>query len=319
MGSCEERPSVTLWGTTQVTTLTTVLSTITKPDAPRITSLVISTTCDGDGNCGPVARPTIIVDDADLSFVTVTKETVVTNIIPVQTRYHPCPGATTSPSSAVATATATATEAKSESTSASTPGTNTTPDDSLTLTNTVPSPTRSNDNERTTTTSRASLTRSGDTTQSTLIGETTGSLGTTDEGSPPLVPFSSDSNGLSTLPSDSIALLPSTTLTHSDLNPTSTGIGSSEIAGIVIGSLAGMIFLGLFILRCRGRRDRREGGLVHPETYWERRFQELEGVVEKPASSPGAGLNESPEEEGTHQLHVRHLRHPTPFLHARRC
>lgn len=310
MASCEQRPSVTLWGTTQVTTLATVLSTITRPDAPRITSSVTTTTCDGDGICGPVPQQTIIVDEADLSFVTVTKETVVTNIIPVQTRYHPCPGATTTSASPVVE-----TQPQPESTLASTPteASRTGRDDSLTLTSTVPAPTSKTDDGGSATTPRMSLTRNGDTTHSALSGETTASILTnpTQDDSSPAVPLTSDHNGLSTmLPESTQSSFPTSGFgpgldgSIATASSTSTEIGSSEIAGIVIGSLAGLIFLGLFILRCRGRRDRKEGGLVHQETYWERRFQELEGGVEKPASSPGAGVNELTEEESTHQLHV---------------
>lgn len=290
--SCEQRPSVTLWGTTQITTLTTVLSTITNPNAPRITSSVTSTTCDGDGNCGPVARPTVIVDEADLSYETITTETVVTNIVPVQTRYHPCPedNSTSSP------------QPQSSGTTSAAPSTSSTAEDSLTM-NTVPEPT-STSSQILSLTNPASRTSSP---RATLISGTTSSADVISEDHPASVAWTSVVEASSPLLSED----PSATIGSTGgigVGPTSSsssrssGLGANEIVGIVLGSITGLVFLGLLFLRCRGRRRDRADGEGHQETYWERRFQELEGGGEKPVE--GVTPTSPPEEEGTHHKHV---------------
>lgn len=298
--SCEQRPSVTLWGTTQITTLTTVLSTRTNPNAHRITSSVTSTTCDGEGNCGPVARPTVIVDEADLSFETVTTQTVVTNVIPVQTRYYPCPSETTSPPQPQSTGTS-----APAMTSTSEPA-----EGSLTI-STVPAPDTTSSGPSTS--SPASQSSSASPTSLTLSpsSDDQAALSSSTSDEPPAsVAWPTVAEETSSPPgAESITTTGQTGNDGSALggesSSKSSALGANEIVGIVLGCVTLLVFLGLMIVKYRSRRKDRKGGGGHQETYWERRFQELEGGGEK--SVEGITPTSPPEDEGTHHKHVSHL------------
>lgn len=308
--SCEQRPSVTLWGTTQVTTRTTVLSTITRADARRTTSSVTATQCDGDGNCGPVARPTVIVDEADLSFETITTETVLTNVVPVQTRYHECP-----PDPSLTVEPGTTGEALSAIISQTEIS-----NDSLTVTNAVPAPTSSPSPAPDQSSPPSSSSTATETARSR---QTTRSSPSDDETSrePTMsVDFSSFeatrtdddlSAHTSTLPNGRTS--PVTTGTNDSAAGTGSsglathsGLSPSEIAGVSIGSVFGAILVLILLLRYRRKRQTRRDNDDDDdpeETYWERRFQEREGGTEKLTDGPATG--DSPrDEEGTHHKHV---------------
>jgi len=275
---CEIRPPVTLWGTTQIKTVTTILST-------------------GVSN----------------QVSTITKETIVTNVIPVQTRSYPC------------TSTSTGTTPPPSSTPTPTPS---------------PAPEREtqpqSSPEPEITTSRAPRTSSSPSTESSrLSGGETDSL--TVELSPSqTISTTTTTKGTSSsiilqtvepsptptdepLPSDTEPITYASSLLTDTGHPDSTAgaaLASSSdtrttlpigaIVGIILAVLLVLSLLGFCMWTRKNKKHRDTEGDGDP--YWERRFQALESIQSQ--SKPGLDTVQSPDDdEGTWRRHVRSL-HP---------
>ena len=278
---CEIRPPVTLWGTTQIKTFTTFFTTISD------------------------------------QVSTITKETIVTDVIPVQTRSYPCTSTTPSPSS--------------------TP----TPSPSIEPTpKPQPQPQPQSSTEVEITTSRVPVSSTSPSAESPRV-----SAGDTDSLTVDLSPSRTLSATTTTRGTSSPVVLetiePSPTPTddptasnESDAGPilsasslftnadhpdstagaalasssgTQTALPIGAIVGIVLAALLVLSLLGFFIWTRKNKKDRDAEGDGDP--YWERRFQQLESVQSQ--SKPRLDTVQSPDDdEGTWRRHVSHS-HPS--------
>lgn len=278
---CELRPPVTLWGTTQIKTVTTILSTI----APNEVS-------------------------------TITRDTIITNVIPVETRSYPC----TSTSSPSPTSTPTPSPSPQPQPEPQPEPSSQSPEPSSQIVSEQPvssrpqpspSPSSSVDEEPTfklteevTTTpspSRALVRTSTTTRQPSITLETsepppeptTDPLATIGESDPVVSPSS-----LSTEP-DSSATTAGAALSSSSNESNPLPVGA--IVGIILGVLLVLTLLGFFIWTRKNRKDRDSEGDGDP--YWERRFQELESVQSQ-SKARLESSTQSPSNEGTWRRHV---------------
>jgi hypothetical protein len=277
---CELRPPVTLWGTTQVTSLATILSTAA----------------------------------SDGAVSTITHETVITNVIPVQTRSYPCTSTSTSPSSTPTQtprpspdppeAEPTSVQESRAAQSSSSPA------------EISESPTLAS--EGTSDFLTISTTRSRSTS---IISASTSSLASTSQVTePPRKPHSTiesefessvSPSGGNTEVSASSILASSTSSTSiaaggSDSTSSATekhgGLSTNAIAGIVSAVVIVFIFSILFLLKRRLAR-KRQSSEGDRDPYWERRFEELESRPKLESTLPS-----SPSDgEGTWRKHVSDL------------
>ncbi|WVQ85905.1 hypothetical protein IAT38_008073 [Cryptococcus sp. DSM 104549] len=282
---CESIPSVILWGTTQVTStssyITTITSVITGDPVATVSSSIDPGNCaDGDvvGCTPPQTKPVVVtVTPTSTSTYTSQVETkvVATSLVPQKTLYYPC------------TATAETSEAE-QAQASSTSGqasvaaaTHTTAAGEGELTGQF---------SGVATQTPASTTR----VSSKLIG--VDSITATDsDGS--LMTLLSTTEIASVLPSE---LAPVSSVASSssvsgvsgashDSNSTSTGSNTAAIAGGIVGGLVGLVLLAFLVMCVRKRRRGRERGEYRGEDgvdddYWERRFRELEA---EETGSPG--------------------------------
>jgi len=275
---CEIRPPVTLWGTTQIKTFTTILTTVSD------------------------------------QVSTITKETIVTNVIPVQTRSYPCTS-TASPPSASPTPTPTSTPE---------PQSQPQPSSEIEITTSrapVSSPSASVESSRVSGGETDSLTvelspsRTLSTTTTTTRGTSSSIVLETVEPSPTPTDDPTVINETDTDPILSASSLftdanhPDSTagaaLASSSDNQTVLPIGA--IVGIILAALLVLSLLGFFIWTRKNKKDRDAEGDGDP--YWERRFQQLESVQSQ--SKPRLDTVQSPDDdEGTWRRHVSHS-HPS--------
>lgn len=270
---CEIRPPVTLWGTTQIKTFTTFFTTISD------------------------------------QVSTITRETIVTNVIPVQTRSYPCTStSTTPPPSATPTP-------SPEPTPEPRPQPQTSSEDEITTSRVpVSSPSPSAESTRVSALDTDSLTV--DLSPSRTLSTTT----TTRGASTPIVletvePTPTLTDGYQpTETSDTEPILSASSLFTDADHPDSTAgaaLASSSdnqtflpigaIVGIVLAALLVVSLLGFFIWTRKNKKDRDAEGDSDP--YWERRFQQLESVQSQ--SKPRLDTVQSPDDdEGTWRRHV---------------
>lgn len=242
---CEVRPPVTLWGTTQIKTFTTILSTL-----------------------------------ASDQVSTITRETIVTNVIPVQTRSYPCTSSST-------------TSATSSTSFSPTPSPQS-----------LPQPQPSSQAEEATSIQSVSSSPSPAPESLKVTREETDSL--TVDLSPSRTLITTTSSTPTSIVPETVAPSPEPTkdplpttapdpvlstsslFTNPDQSATTAGaaISSSShantalpvgaIVGIVLAALLIISLLGFFIWTRKHEKDRDSEGAGDP--YWERRFQELESV-----------------------------------------
>ena len=280
---CEIRPPVTLWGTTQIKTFTTIFTTISD------------------------------------QVSTLTRETIVTNVIPVQTRSYPCTSTgTTPPPSASPTPTPTPSPSPE-------PEPQTSSEDEITTSRVpVSSPSPSAESTRVSAGNTDSLTV--DLSPSRTLSTTTTTRGTstpiilqtvepspTPTADPPVIDETDTEPILSASSLFTDADHPDSTtgaaLASSSDNQTVLPIGA--IVGIVLAALLVLSLLGFFIWTRKNRKNRDAEGDSDP--YWERRFQQLESVQSQ--SKPRLDTVLSPDDdEGTWRRHVSHSHHCMSML-----
>ena len=278
---CELRPPVTLWGTTQIKTVTTVLSTI----APNEVS-------------------------------TITRDTIITNVIPVETRSYPC----TSTSSPSPTPTPTPTPSPQPQPQPQPEPSSQTPElptqivseqsvrsrsqpSPSPLPSSAEEPTFKLTEEVTTTPSQSrALVRTSTMTRQPPI--------TLDTSEPPPGPTT---DPLATIGESDPIISASSLFTEPDRSATTAGAALSStsnesnplpvgaIVGIILGILLILTLLGFFIWTRKNRKDRDSEGDGDP--YWERRFQELESVQSQ-SKVRLESSTQSPSNEGTWRRHV---------------
>jgi hypothetical protein len=272
---CEIRPPVTLWGTTQIKTFTTFFTTISD------------------------------------QVSTITRETIVTNVIPVQTRSYPCTSTSTTPSPS-ASPTPTPTPSPEPE-----PEPQTSSEEEITTSRApLSSPSPSAESTRVSAVDTDSLTV--DLSPSRTLSTTTTTRGTstpinlqTVEPSPTPTDEPTVINETDTEPILSASSLftdadhPDSTagaaLASSSDNQTVLPIGA--IVGIVLAALLVLSLLGFFIWTRKNKKIRDAEGESDP--YWERRFQQLESVQLQ--SKPRLDTVLSPDDdEGTWRRHVGH-------------
>lgn len=284
---CELRPPVTLWGTTQIKTVTTVLSTI----APNEVS-------------------------------TITRDTIITNVIPVETRSYPCtstsspsPTPTPTPSPSPEPQPQPQPESSSQSPEPSSQAVSEQPITSRPQLSPSPSPSvdeeptfklteEVTDPSDTSTPSRALVRTSTTTRQPSITLET----------SEP--PSEATTDPLATIGESDPIISASSLFTEPDGSATTAGAALSSssnesnplpvgaIVGIILGILLILTLLGFFIWTRKNRRDRDSEGDGDP--YWERRFQELESVQSQ-SKARLESSTQSPSNEGTWRRHVSPL------------
>jgi len=269
---CEVRPPVTLWGTTQITSVTTILSTIAS---------------------GQVS--------------TITRETIVTDVIPVQTRSYPCTSSsTTAPSPSPSTDPATFPSPEPQSQPSSEALENTT---SRFVSSLSPSSESSKSTGEATDSltvelspSRTLVTTTTRTRSSSIVLQTVELEPEPTLTDDPLMASDCDP----TLPTSSLPTEPGhpSTTAGAAVFPSShekTSLPVGAIVGIVLAVLLVFSLLGFFIWTGKHKKDKEAEGYGDP--YWERRFQELESVQSQ--SKPRLDDVQSPDDtEGTWRRHV---------------
>jgi cobalamin biosynthesis Mg chelatase CobN len=272
---CEIRPPVTLWGTTQIKTFTTILST---------------------GALNQVS--------------TITKETIVTNVIPVQTRSYPCTSNTPSPSSNPTPTPSPPPEPQPQ------PQSQPQASSEIEITTSrapVSSPSPSTESSRVSGGETDSLTV--ELSPSRTLSTTTTTRGTSSSivlqtveptPTPTDDPISTDTDPVLSASSlftdadhpDSTA---GAALASSSSSQTVLPIGA--IVGIILAALLVLSLIGFFLWTRKHKKDRDSEGDGDP--YWERRFQQLESVQSQ--SKPRLDTVPSPDDdEGTWRRHVSH-------------
>lgn len=276
---CEIRPPVILWGTTQIKTVTTILST-------------------GVSN----------------QVSTITKETIVTNVIPVQTRSYPCTSitsiSTTSPPSSTPTPTASP---------ASERETQPQPSSEVDITTSrAPrsSPSPSSKSSRVSDGETDSLTV--ELSPSQIVSTTTTTRGTSSS----IILQTIEPSPTPTdepLASDTEAILSASSLSSEAEHPDPTAgaalaSSSGTITTLPVGAIVGIILAALLVLSLFGfcmwtrKNKKHRDGEGDGDPYWERRFQALESIQSQ--SKPRLDTVQSPDDdEGTWRRHVR-LPHP---------
>jgi len=269
---CEVRPQVTLWGTSQITSVTTILSIIAS---------------------GQVS--------------TITRETIVTGVIPVQTRSYPCTSTSpTAPSPSPSTDPATFPSPEPQSQpSSEVPETTT----SRFVSSLSPSSESSKSTGEATDSLTVELSPSRTLTTTTTRARSSSIVLQTVEPEPEATPTN---DPLMTSNSDSIfsAASLSTDADHPDTtagaavsssSPENTSLPVGAIVGIALAVLLVFSLLGFFIWTRKHKKDKEAEGYGDP--YWERRFQELESVQSQ--SKPRLDDVQSPDDtEGTWRRHV---------------
>ncbi|KAK8850483.1 hypothetical protein IAR55_004401 [Kwoniella newhampshirensis] len=276
---CEQVPSTTIWGTTQVVFPTTTISTLTTLVPGEPLTFVITSI---DANDGQASIGAVTTTPYETSIVTsrIGVMETMTSLVPQKTLYYPCP------TTATFSSTASASASSEGSMSSDSPSTITMgqagPTETMTTSSSGPA--------------QQSTVRGGD-----LTGQSTGTLSKSSSSIfASSEPATSTPNGH---PWSSIAPTPtSTEATHassgatpassslSETSPHSESHKSATIAGGIIGAILGLILLVLLaiygrrksgggLIRSSRRRSGKEGEDVAGD-YWEARFRELEAETE---------------------------------------
>ncbi|WVO17381.1 hypothetical protein L204_105073 [Cryptococcus depauperatus] len=267
--SCEQIPSVTLYGTTQITTTSSFITTLTSiiPGNPVISTStsVEPGKCDGNANCPSQTKSTVVtVTPSETSTYTSATQTnvVVTSVVPQKTLYYPC-----SPVQHEAGQAAQINTSQESSSSTAT-------DDTASSQ------------------SSSSMTDGGLKGQpSKIASQSTTQATSGNSQSLPVSPFPSMPTGAGSL-SPSGSSRGSTTSDHSGAASSTTssdashkGTSSSSnnsaaLAGGIVGGILGIILLVCLIICLRRKATRKnqrrqEGGGLDQD-YWERHFRALE-------------------------------------------
>jgi hypothetical protein len=273
---CEIRPPVTLWGTTQIKTFTTFFTTISD------------------------------------QVSTITRETIVTNVIPVQTRSYPCTStSTTPPPSSTPTPTPSPEpqpqpqpSSEVESTTSRVPVSSPSPSAESTRVSAVDTDSLTVDLSPSRTLSTTTTTRD---TSIPVVLETVEPTPTlTDEYQPTETSDTDPILSASSLFTDADHPDSTAGAALASSSDTQTVLPIGAIVGIVLAALLVLSLLGFFIWTRKNKKDRDAEGDSDP--YWERRFQQLESVQSQ--SKPRLDTVQSPDDdEGTWRRHVGHS-HP---------
>jgi len=275
---CEIRPPVTLWGTTQIKTFTTILTTVSD------------------------------------QVSTITKETIVTNVIPVQTRSYPCTS-TAPPPSASSTPTPTSSpepepqlqpSSEVEVTTSRAPVSS--PSPSVEISRVLGGETDSLTVELSPSRTLSTTTTIKGTSSSIVLQTIEPSPTPTDD---PTVIHETDTEPIlsaSSLFTDADHPDSTAGAALASSSDTQTVLPIGAIVGIILAALLVLSLLGFFIWTRKNKKDRDAEGDGDP--YWERRFQQLESVQSQ--SKPRLDTVQSPDDdEGTWR---RHVSHSHPFM-----
>ena len=260
--ACDQLPSVTLWGTTQITTTTTFISTYTQlvPQPPIITL---------DGKTLTTTTPT---QTFTLSSQVV-KPTVITQVVPQKTLFYPC--STTDTSNGGTSLSDPTFSSLVETIGASLFS------GAVSVTNTFAPPSSQ-------AASTSSLSQAAPVSSTSAIassGYATASLSSESFTLPAPSTSYSPGPGLSTAASSADIISSSSVSTEAAQNASS---GSSNHHSWIIGAAVGGAFVLAFMLWCLwcwGKRRHESSWATRTletnEDYWERRFRALESGVEK--------------------------------------
>jgi len=292
--ACTPLPSVTLWGTTQITSTTQITTTSLSlfPGAPSpspSTSFTVS--CDVLGNCitSTITNLVTVIPTITSTITTqVDATTVLTSIVPRQTLYSPCPDESES-SSVVGMDAETFSSASpvSQSSNTSSHGPGFTPSTSTSVTRSS-SPSTSSSGSSSSASPRISKPTTSSITSILSMGSE-------------IMPSQSMISSTTTSAS---ATTSATVIAASSASNTSHSHGA-VIAGSVIGSLVTLVVLLFLLIRLRRSRpsDRYDRAHDDKDEYWESRFRELEAEAETPGEKGDASREES------RRLHVSRVVH----------
>ena len=295
---CTPSPSVTLYGTTQISTVHQVTeTTVTTKYGDAWASYTVFNTqeCDAFG-CRNVQKTSSVMATPSWTEPVQTvfdKTTVVTSIVPQKTLYYPCPTTDNAPAPSPTTSTArmedveTFTSIKSSARSQA-QDTQPAPSSSVNLGEGVFTLTEGGTTMTSTALTHAPTTDETATaalTEDTMMTITSTSNGGTStwlatvSGTRPISTSGSSSTHLSSSPSPS-----SDTNAAAATSSSKSSSSHGPLIGGIIGGIVALILLCAVITFLRRARSARDDGrsLTTTEDYWERRFQAIEaGVDEK--------------------------------------
>jgi hypothetical protein len=273
---CSLTPSVTIYGTTQIPTVTTITHTLTSVgEGDPIVSLNIAQTvlCNAAGvDCEQqvVTLPITLVPTLTSTLLSVeTKATFVTNVVPQQTLYYPCAPGVSSTFIREATRSDTATSAKSRLEDAPTYQTLVSQPRTTSMSSQPSLPVSATSPIDTTPTSSMSLAATP-TTPTTFVAVTTTQ---TDK-----VARVSSSTKSTSGPSSSTHSMAVGSGVAAQSHDKGSGSKTGAIAGGVAGAVVALILLCSCIVYLRRAKvpNRRDSHGTTSTDYWERRFRALE-------------------------------------------
>ncbi|WVQ70714.1 hypothetical protein IAR50_000236 [Cryptococcus sp. DSM 104548] len=276
MSSCEQIPSITIWGTTQITSISSYYSTFTSlvpgDQVTRTATSIVPDTCDDGSDCPSSTSTgvdTITMMKTSVGSSAVETQMVFTSIVPQNTLYYPCSDAFTTTSGSATWQSGSSLPAATQSTQELVSTTSAYP-----ITSPLPTSIVIESGSSTGMSSSASQSSSS-AIQSSFQAVPASPTTTMSDSS--RSPSGTESSSHSTSSGSSMGT------GHSDASQSPSSSGSSNcgaIIGGVVGGIVAMLFLVLLLLCVRRRRAKKQNAPSDQGNdvgdYWERKFRALE-------------------------------------------
>ncbi|ODO10602.1 hypothetical protein I350_01199 [Cryptococcus amylolentus CBS 6273] len=280
MSSCEQIPSITIWGTTQITSTSSYFSTFTSlvpgDEITRTATSIVPGTCDDGDDCASstsVGVSTITMMKTSVGSSAVETQVVDTSIVPQNTLYYPCSNtsqATSLPATASSGSSQPAATQQGTQMQASTTG-------AYPVTSPLPSSIIVDDGSSTGQFSLGLSQSSSSATRSLSQAVSTASHTITMSGASPFSTGTLSASSSHSTSSTSDGL--SDASRHDAASSGSSSNHGAIIGGVVGGMLALLSLLALLLCCLRRRRKRSELPSEQKDDagdYWERKFRALE-------------------------------------------